>query len=299
MLYDITAVISYRYEGPSVSGRSVLRLMPATVPGVQRLVAGAIESSPGPAERRDRVDFFGTPVTELVLREAATETRFRLKARVERLALPPELDLSPAPAALAAEIAGLNDIGAEAPHHFLPASDRVRPHRTLTSFAHDAAAAEAAQTTLGFVTAVGRAMHAHMRYDPDATTVETDMLEAFTAGHGVCQDFAHAMIGALRGAGIPAGYVSGYLRTLPPPGAERLTGADAMHAWVRAWCGVEAGWVEYDPTNACLVGPDHIRVGVGRDYDDVAPVRGVLRVAGGQVSRQEVDVEPLGPLGAG
>ena len=89
-----------------------------------------------------------------------------------------------------------------------------------------------------------------MNFDPEATTVDTPPAEAFARRHGVCQDFAQVMIACLRGVGVPAGYVSGFLRTDPPPGQPRLEGADAMHAWVRAWCGWQAGWIEYDPTNA-------------------------------------------------
>jgi transglutaminase-like putative cysteine protease len=92
---------------------------------------------------------------------------------------------------------------------------------------------------------------------------------------------------------VPAGYVSGYLRTLPPPGKPRLEGADAMHAWVRAWCGPTTGWIEYDPTNDTPARADHIVVAYGRDYADVAPIRGILRLSGPQKSLQSVDVRPL------
>jgi transglutaminase-like putative cysteine protease len=105
------------------------------------------------------------------------------------------------------------------------------------------------------------------------------------------------MIACLRGVGVPAGYVSGFLRTNPPPGKPRLEGADAMHAWVRAWCGWESGWVEYDPTNALVVGADHVEIARGRDYGDVAPVVGVLRSAGSQTTEQAVDVLPVVGLG--
>src|SRR6185436_21095622 len=85
------------------------------------------------------------------------------------------------------------------------------------------------------------------RYDPGATEVSTPVLDAFNARHGVCQDFAHIMISGLRGLGLPAAYVSGYIRTIPPPGRPRLQGADATHAWVSVWCGGELGWVGFDP----------------------------------------------------
>ncbi|MGL5115289.1 MAG: transglutaminase-like domain-containing protein, partial [Beijerinckiaceae bacterium] len=93
--------------------------------------------------------------------------------------------------------------------------------------------------------------------------------------------------------GIPAGYVSGLLRTIPPEGMPRLEGADAMHAWVTAWCGDDAGWLEFDPTNGIVVANDHILVAVGRDYSDVAPVSGVLKTTGVQKIEQAVDVVSL------
>ena len=85
----------------------------------------------------------------------------------------------------------------------------------------------------------------------------------------------------------------GFLRTIPPPGKPRLEGADAMHAWVRVWCGREAGWLEFDPTNGMRAGDDHIIVGYGRDYSDVAPIVGIVKIAGGQAAEQSVDVMPL------
>ena len=101
------------------------------------------------------------------------------------------------------------------------------------------------------------------KYDPKATVISTPLKEVFEKRHGVCQDFAHVMIAGLRGLGLPAAYVSGYLRTIPPPGKPRLQGADATHAWVSVWCGDEIGWVGFDPTNDLLVENDHIILAVG------------------------------------
>lgn len=296
MLYDVTAEIGYDYDRPSVSGRTLLRLMPAALPGEQRLVAGHLSADPAPATRRERRDFFANTVTEMTWRTASRQARFRLQARVERLAEPPRLDLSPPLAGLAAELDALRSLGPEAPQHFLAASARIGPDPGLAAWAAETLPAGA--TALAALQALGARLHAEMRFDAGATTVETDMREAFAARHGVCQDFSHILIGALRGLGVPAGYVSGYLRTHPPPGAPRLAGADAMHAWVRAWCGIELGWVEYDPTNDCMVGTEHLRVALGRDYDEAAPLRGMLRSAGTQESFQRVDVLALGPAGS-
>ena len=168
----------------------------------------------------------------------------------------------------------------------------MRVNGATTAFAKDLINPQ--MSTLEVVEAISNGLHGAMQFDVDATTVDTSPEEAFARRHGVCQDFSHVMIACLRGVGIPAGYVSGFLRTTPPPGKPRLEGADAMHAWVRAWCGAETGWVEIDPTNALLVGNDHVVIARGRDYSDVAPVKGVLRTAGSQTTEQAVDVIALG-----
>ena len=100
------------------------------------------------------------------------------------------------------------------------------------------------------------------------------------------------MICGLRGLGLPTSYISGYLRTIPPPGQPRLEGADATHAWVTVWCGEGVGWVGFDPTNAILAQNDHIELGVGRDYSDVAPIDGIILAGGQQNLTVEVDVIP-------
>ncbi|WP_338413017.1 transglutaminase family protein [uncultured Sphaerotilus sp.] len=132
----------------------------------------------------------------------------------------------------------------------------------------------------------------YFAYKPLATSVNTRAPEALAQRQGVCQDFAHVMIGAMRSIGLAARYVSGYLLTHPPPGQPRLIGADASHAWVSVWCPVH-GWVALDPTNAVLAGTDHVTLAWGRDYADVAPLRGVIRGGGRAEPRVAVTVAPL------
>jgi transglutaminase-like putative cysteine protease len=134
-------------------------------------------------------------------------------------------------------------------------------------------------------------VHQQFEYLPHSTTVATAALQALAQRQGVCQDFAHVMIGALRSLGLAARYVSGYLLTQPAPGAPRLVGADASHAWVAVWCPV-VGWVALDPTNAVPAGVDHVTVAWGRDYGDVAPLRGVIRGGGNALPRVGVTVQP-------
>ena len=137
-----------------------------------------------------------------------------------------------------------------------------------------------------------RRIHADFTYDTESTEVSTPLAVAFTQRRGVCQDYAHVAIGALRALGLPAAYVSGYLLSTPPAGQPRLIGADASHAWVRVWCPVN-GWVEFDPTNDCLVGSGHVTLAIGRDYGDVTPVRGVIRGGGKHALAVRVSVLPI------
>jgi transglutaminase-like putative cysteine protease len=134
-------------------------------------------------------------------------------------------------------------------------------------------------------------IHQDFRYDPAATTVSTPLSRVLEERRGVCQDFAHLMVAALRHAGLAARYVSGYLETLPPPGMPRLVGADASHAWASVWCPPH-GWVDIDPTNDCLVGERHIVTAWGRDYADVAPWKGLVLGGGFQSVQVSVDTEP-------
>jgi transglutaminase-like putative cysteine protease len=130
-------------------------------------------------------------------------------------------------------------------------------------------------------------------YEIGATTVTTMPPMSFALRRGVCQDFAHIMISGLRGIGLPAAYVSGYLRSAPASDAARLQGSEAMHAWVLLWCGGGAGWVGLDPTNGILAAEDHVTLAIGRDYTDVAPVDGVILGSGRQRMGVSVNVTPV------
>lgn len=127
-------------------------------------------------------------------------------------------------------------------------------------------------------------------YVPGATDTMTPLETLLEEKKGVCQDFAHVMIAGLRKIGIPARYVSGYLETIPPPGQEKLQGADATHAWIEAYSAA-TGWVGFDPTNDRIPAHQHIKIAHGRDYFDVQPLKGLFVGSGGQALSVEVDVE--------
>ena len=288
MLYDVRLELHYDYEGFVHGDRHLVRVAPASIPGVQRVIASSIAFDPEPDIQTNFTDFFGNLVTTIAYAGYRERLDVRLSARVGVDDSAPPADLSPDLAALQRELGALWSLDGNSPHHFLAASPRVPLSRAITDYARQ---------SLGRTTSVRAAamdlclaIHRDFAYDRKSTNVDTTPLEAFQLRRGVCQDFVHVMIAGLRGVGIPAAYVSGFLRTIPPRGKPRLEGADAMHAWVRAWCGQHAGWVEFDPTNAMLAGSDHITIGHGRDYSDISPIVGVLRPSGRHETKQSVDV---------
>src|SRR5574343_1619864 len=141
-------------------------------------------------------------------------------------------------------------------------------------------------------------LHRDLVYETASTAINTPALEALAQGKGVCQDFAHIMIGCLRSLGLPARYVSGYLLTQPPPGQPRLLGVDASHAWLAVWC-PQHDWVELDPTNNLIAAQSHAVIACGRDYADVAPRRGVIQGGGSHTLSVAVSVAPEGEHAVG
>jgi transglutaminase-like putative cysteine protease len=292
MNYDVRLRLAYDYEIMVSGGRHLVRVMPATRPGLQRVIAASLSFDPPPTERVDRTDFFGTTTTAIRYAEPHATLEIDLMARVSVDRPAGMLDVTPGLDELEREMEQIQSLDCEAPHHFRAASPRVPIDPAITAYAAESMGE--GRSVMAVVDDLCRRIHADFAYDADATLVDTPVREAFELERGVCQDFSHILIAALRGLGIPAAYVSGFLRTIPPKGRERMVGADAMHAWVRAWCGLEAGWVEVDPTNGIRAGNDHIVVGYGRDYGDVSPIVGVVKTSGRHSSDHSVDVVPLG-----
>ena len=291
MLYDLSLHIGYRYEVPASGAHHMLRLLPLSLPDRQRLIAGAITVTPEPDEISTFNDFFRHPASHAILRGPHEKLDIRMQARVMVQAQPLTADFSPLLDRLPHEIAETWSLDAESPHHFLGTSPRLPRNEEIAAYVRSML--KPSMTVRQIAETLCSRIHKDFKYDAEATTVDTTPGEAFAKKRGVCQDFSHVMIVALRSLGIPAGYVSGFLRTIPPPGKERLEGADAMHAWVRIWCGKLSGWLELDPTNDIPAGTDHIVVGYGRDYADVAPVIGVLKSYGSHQTDQAVDVIPV------
>jgi transglutaminase-like putative cysteine protease len=291
LIYDIRHVTSYSYGSPVSFARCSLRLMPRSDAG-QKLISHSIEIKPRPATRATRVDYFGIPTENIVIETSHKMLRIDSRARVEVDRTPPARDAgSPAWERVREAALDCASLDADAPVGYVFPSSLAPIQHAVTRYAAKSFAPS--RGVLGATADLMRRVHTEFKYDPKATVISTPLAEVFEKRHGVCQDFAHVMIAGLRGLGVPAAYVSGYLRTYPPPGQERLQGADATHAWVSVWCGNEAGWVGFDPTNDLLIGNDHIVLAVGRDFSDVSPVDGVIVGSRKQKLSVAVDVIPV------
>lgn len=172
-------------------------------------------------------------------------------------------------------------------------SPRIKRSNLFEEYAKTSVATD--RSIMEAVTELTERIYTDFKYDTDATAVDTPTETAFKGRHGVCQDFAHVAVSCLRSCGLPARYVSGYLRTMPPAGKERLVGADESHAWFSVFCGNDLGWVDFDPTNNCLCGTDHVPIAFGRDYSDVVPVKGIFLGGGQPALSVSVDVAPISP----
>jgi len=291
MIYDVRQTTAYAYASTVAYAHHVLRLTPIDRIG-QRVQAAALDIVPAPIARREGRDFFGNRLTWIDLAEPHDRMVIKVKARIAvDSADAPTPETTPAWEVVRDEAFASNDIGAGSPAHFLFASRLVSLDPEIRDYVR-ASFPPARPILAGAIDLIGR-IKRDFTYEIGATTVTTTPPMSFALRRGVCQDFAHIMISGLRGVGLPAAYVSGYLRTGNPE-APSLQGADAMHAWVWVWCGKETGWLGLDPTNALIAGDDHLVVAIGRDYSDVAPSDGVVFASGGQRLDTAVSVTPVG-----
>jgi transglutaminase-like putative cysteine protease len=291
MIYDVRQTTIYHYASPVAVANHVLRLTPIDRPH-QRVHAAALEVSPHPVERHERRDFFGNHMTSVVLNEPHDTLNVNVAARIA-VEHGPAADPGSTPPWEEVRAAAYvsSDLSPYSPSHYLFPSRQVsldpeiRDYAAL-SFAPGRPALEGAVDLMNRI-------KAEFAYEIGATTATTTPSMSFALRRGVCQDFSHIMISGMRSLGLPAAYVSGYLRTVQQPGEARLEGSDAMHAWVLAWCGESTGWVGLDPTNGILAGDDHVVLAIGRDYADVAPIDGVIFASGSQRIEVSVQVVPV------
>lgn len=290
MRYRVTHKTTYTGEQPVSICHNEAWLRPRDLPH-QHCDNYQLDISPAPSCQTQRLDYFGNHVAMFSFHqgyEALTVTSIsdiNLQSRHVTLEEPlPAWEMvrealrSPAhPEALAA-------------CEFRFDSPRVRATEEVAAYTRESFVP--GRPFLDALNELTERIHRDFVYEPRSTTVTTPVHEVFRLRKGVCQDFAHLEIAMLRSLGLAARYVSGYLRTFPPPGQPKLVGVDASHAWLSVYCG-EWGWLDVDPTNNLFPDLEHITVAWGRDYNDVCPLKGVFIGRGRHALEVSVDVSPL------
>ncbi len=290
MIYDVRQTTTYAYASPAAYAQHILRLVPIARER-QRVTAAALDIDPVPVRRREGRDFFENRTTTIEIDAPHNTLVVKLAARitVEPVAAA-DFDATPPWESVREMTIASHDLGPQSPVHFIYPSRLISLDPEIRDYVGESF--PAGRPILAGAVEVMKRIKADFTYELGATTVTTAPSMSFALRRGVCQDFAHIMISGLRGLGLPAAYVSGYLRTVPRSGAARLEGADAMHAWVMVWCG-DAGWWGLDPTNALIASDDHVVLAIGRDYADAAPIGGVMLGSGAQRLNTAVDVIPV------
>jgi len=293
--YHVLHETRYEYGSAVSLSQQQLHLSPRVLDW-QQVEAQSLDIVPEPTWRRDGQDAFGNPVTWVAFHSPHEALFIRSAMTIAvRPHLPVDLDQS-LPWELVRERLAYN---AQAPlpedldaMRFLFESAHVRIKHELADYAADCF--PPGTPVLVGAQALMAKIFREFKFDPEATTVSTPIMEVLENKRGVCQDFAHLMIACLRALGLAARYVSGYLLTRPPPGKPRLIGADASHAWVAVYApGFAGDWVDFDPTNNLLPDTEHITIAIGRDFADISPLRGIILGGGGAEPEVEVTVTPL------
>lgn len=291
MVYRISHRTTYKYVYPVSVGNHVACLKPRSSLH-NRLRHSTLHIHPKPVTLTERVDYFGNTLCFFTVQEPHDELVVEAKSEVvisndaalaAQQSLPWEASAGPLADDRSPE-------GLEAyQFQFESARIRLRPEFAAYALESFTPGRPMREALLELTTRI----YTDFRFDAKVTTVRTPTEEVFKKRRGVCQDFAHVQIACLRSIQVAARYVSGYLRTYPPPGRPRLVGADASHAWVAAYCkGV--GWLDMDPTNNVAPTDGHVTLAWGRDYGDVSPLRGLILGGGGHSLKVEVDMEPIG-----
>jgi transglutaminase-like putative cysteine protease len=284
MLYRATHTTVYRYQAPVSQCLSEMRLTPRALPW-QVVLERTITTDPSPASVDERKDYFGNAVSLISIVER--HDRFTTVA-TSVVQVEPRPEVPPSALAWEAardEVASLQSPEAIDAIEYVFDSPFVKAGPELAAFARGSFAD--GRPLLQAVADLSHRIHQEFTYRPTSTTVDTPVLETLRTKRGVCQDFAHVMIGALRAMRLPARYVSGYLRS-----GANYEGAEASHAWVSVFL-PERGWVDFDPTNDVMPGTGHLTLAWGRDYGDVAPVKGVALGGGSQHVEVKVRVDPV------
>lgn len=284
--YRIEHETKYEHDGLASTSQHVACLTPRALPH-QRVLGHWLDIEPEPAGQQMRTDYFGNTVCQFSLLTPYSLMRVISHSEVDIAGAegPVDVNASPSWESVRDRLLYRGHALFQPATEFSYASPFTPLGPEMQAFARGIF--EPGRPMIAAAIELMHHIHDEFTFDPAATSLATPVSRVLEEKRGVCQDFAHLQIAAMRALGLPARYVSGYLLTDPPAGQSRLVGADASHAWLSVWCPVN-GWVDLDPTNDVLPTVRHITVAWGRDYGDVSPLRGV--VLGGQGHRLHVGV---------
>ena len=286
--YRVHHSSAYRYGHEIMLAHHLLHLSPRLAPG-QSLRSFRLDIEPEPAVMTEHQDYFGNRITYFEVHEPHSWLTIRAETEVLVDENRPGPDDRTTPwEQLRDCLASPVSDGERHASIFAYASPKVAIMPELRDYALPSFAA--GRTIGAAAMDLSNRIHADFVVDSSATTISTPVAEVLAIRRGVCQDFAHLAVGCLRSLGLAARYVSGYLRTIPPPGRPRAIGADVSHAWLSVWCGGD-DWLDLDPTNGKAGSSDLITLAWGRDYGDVSPSQGVILGSSIQYLTVSVDVE--------
>ena len=290
MNYHITHRTVCEYTAPVSVSHHVARLEPLAT-AAQSRESFSLQIFPEPALRKTRTDYFGNQLCFFAIQEIHSKLEIITSSRVTVRADKPAQNESTAPwESVAAMFRDPVSPEVVEPYQFFFDSPQIRASAELADYARESFSENT--PLLPGARDLNRRIFKDFKFDTRATTVATPLEEVWEKRRGVCQDFAHLGIACLRSLGLPARYVSGYLRTRPPEGKPRLVGADASHAWFSIFS-PGTGWVDFDPTNNVQPAEEHVIVAYGRDFGDVSPVAGILTGGGRHIVKVAVDVEQV------
>lgn len=289
MKYRVSHATTYRYGKPVDLASHMLHLAPRELPH-QQVLACRIVATPEPSRQSQRFDHFGNGVAWLFLDRPHERFEVTLEATIDVLFPRPREPATTLPWELVA--AAARQAGPQAWQAAEFAFDSPMAPAEAGAGAYASVSFPPGRPILAGLLDFNARIRREFAFKAGVTTISTPVARVLAQRAGVCQDFSHLMISGLRALGLPARYVSGYLRTKPPPGQTARRGADQSHAWVGAWLGPEFGWVDLDPTNDLVVRDEHVVLAWGRDYGDISPVRGVILGGGHHTVSVAVDLEP-------
>lgn len=288
MRYNVIHSTRYKYAARVTHCYNLANLIPRNT-ARQRCINSKIIVMPQPIHTNKQTDYFGNQSYHFEIQTAHKELLIRSESQIEIQDTCSDLNLD-----LGMSYADALNYYQQAPSfdairakEFIIDSPMIKTNDAIADYARPSFSLTRPLNSC--VAELTKRIFEDFTYTPGFTTIATPLSEVLEHKRGVCQDFAHLEIACLRAMGIPAKYVSGYMETLPPPGQEKLVGADATHAWI-SYYSPEEGWIEFDPTNDVRASNKHIVTAEGRDYYDVTPVKGVI-FGGGKRPVLEISVD--------